>query len=108
MEDGLSFLDFSAPTDGVSFGQCKNIFYFDSDSSILSFVAQTTAYKIGYPWCREDYEAFGIRCVELENSTQPLELGWIKRRNQELSQIASRFVDTLVRLYGEPRFQPLH
>ncbi len=100
VEDDLSFLDFSVVTDGVGLSHNKRIFYFNSDSAILSFVAQTDAYKIGYSWCREDYEQFGIRCLELDPPPLPLELGWIKRKDQQLSPIALQFVETLIRLFG--------
>ena len=101
VEDDLSFLDFSVITDGIGLSHNKRIFYFNSDSAILSFVAQTDAYKIGYSWCREDYERFGIRCLEFDPPPSPLELGWIKRRDQRLGDIALRFVETLTRLFGD-------
>lgn len=101
VEDDLSLLDFSVVTDGIGLSHNKRIFYFNSDSAILSFVAQTDAYKIGYSWCREDYERFGIRCLEFDPPSSPLELGWIKRKDRQLSGLALRFVETLTRLFRE-------
>ncbi|MBQ8536125.1 MAG: hypothetical protein IJ461_01805, partial [Clostridia bacterium] len=94
IEDELSYLDFSISTEGIGMGNNHRVYYFNSDAQILDFVAQTNAYKVGNPWCREAYEEKGIRCLALvPDDGLPLELGWIKRKGHSLSPAACRFLE---------------
>ena len=101
IEDELSNMDFAVEKDGVGLSQHKKVFYFNSDCSILNFVAQTEAFKLGYPWCRKEYAQLGIRCIELENNEGPLELGWIKRSSQELSPPARIFIEKFESIFKD-------
>ena len=102
VEDELSYLDFSISSDGIGLGDNHKVYYFNSDAQILSFVAQTDAYKVGYSWCGETYERFGIRCLKIvPDDGIPLELGWIKRKGHGLSAAATRFIRTFEERYGD-------
>ncbi|WP_071430262.1 LysR family transcriptional regulator [Angelakisella massiliensis] len=101
IEDELSLLDNVVCNIGIGQQDFRQVYYFDSDSSIISFVKQTDAVKFGFPWCKEDYEAIGVRCIDFAGNTQPLELGWIRQKNRALSEGAQYFVQTLTRLFGD-------
>ena len=102
IEDELSYLDFSITEDGIGIGDNNRVFYFNSDAQILSFVAQTDAYKVGYPWCKEAYERFGIHSLAIvPDYGVPLELGWIKRKGYDLSAPAKTFVKRLEEKYKD-------
>lgn len=101
VEDELSLLDNVVCSIGTGRQDFRQVYYFDSDSSIISFIKQTDAIKFGFPWCREDYESIGVRCIDFVGNTQPLELGWIRRKNRALTQAAQRFVETLTRLFSD-------
>lgn len=100
VEDGLSLLDTPREPGQSGFLDFQQVFYFDSDCSILNFVRETNAVKIGYSWCRESYESTGIHCLEVTDDVNPIELGWIRRKNQTLTDVGQLFVNTLMELYG--------
>lgn len=102
IEDELSYLDFSITEEGISIGDNPKVYYFNSDSQILSFVAQTDAYKVGYPWCKEAYERFGIHCLKIvPDYGIPLEMGWIKRKGYDLSAPAAEFIQRFENKYRD-------
>lgn len=98
IEDDLSLLDFGSSLDNIGLQRFSRVIYFDSDCSVINFIRQTDAIKLGFSWCNEDYERIGVRCLEISGLHADegfIELGWIKRKKQELTEAAQMFIDEM-------------
>lgn len=101
IEDDLSLLDYTVTDDEIEYGfqDFNKVFFFDSDCSIINFVRQSHAIKIGYSWNQLEYEQLGIKCLPIMPRLQ-LDLGWIKRKNETLSPEATLFIEIMKEKYS--------
>ena len=94
-EDSFSFPECATSLGDIRINSFQKIFYFDNDDTLLNFVRQTNAIKLGFPWCSEYYEELGIRSKTVENTDYNITLGWICRKGDLMSPIAKKFIETL-------------
>lgn len=100
-EDKFTYLEHTASVDSASIKSFKRVYYFDNDETILNFVRQTNAVKLGYYWCADDYEKTGIHTVLVENNTYQVTLGWLHRKNDLLSPGGKRFIEIFRKHYDD-------
>lgn len=99
IEDEISSLDYRT----VDFGRFRKSVFFDSDEAIVSFVASTPAFKLGYIWSENEYLHMGVRCIPLQDTIGLLHLGWVCRHAEGLSPAARNFIELFEKRYGRNR-----
>ncbi len=102
IEDDLSLLDYTVSNNKSEYGfkDFNKVYFFDSDCSIINFIRQSNAVKIGYSWNQHEYARLGIICLPIIPFCQ-LDLGWIKRKNDSLSPEASLFIKIMKEKYEQ-------
>lgn len=100
-DDYFSLVTSHMVIDGVSLHNgTKRVMFLNNEGAIINLLRTTDAFTFGMSWNREFYEELGIACKPIINGDVEITLGWIKRKREQLSAEAQRFVALLQKNYA--------
>ena len=98
-DDYFSNLTFYLEIDGVPLASFERVIYVNDSAAILSILQKTDALRFGPGLSAPDFAEHGIRTVPIHNCAVKIDVGWIQRKREILSQEARSFVSELEKLY---------
>lgn len=98
--DAYTYFDETTDLDSYSWSDFKQIIFVDNLAAMLNIVKQTNAFKLSDVWEVTEYERFGLRSIPLTSGFD-LSLGWLKRKNSNLSEGAQLFIDIFKEKYQD-------
>lgn len=99
-DDYFSLVTSHMVIDGVSLlNGTKRVMFLNNEGAIINLLRTTDAFTFGMSWNREFYRELGIACKRIVNCDVEITLGWIKRKREQLSAEAERFVILLQKNY---------
>ncbi|MGG5460804.1 LysR family transcriptional regulator [Clostridium sp. B9] len=93
--DHVSALNYNVERSLIDLEEIKKIIYVDDRFTYYKILRETNAYGIGFNWSKKVLDNNGIKAVPMENYDVDFTLGWIKRKDIELSEEAKIFINDL-------------
>lgn len=97
-DDCFSNLTSCVEIDGVKFHQIKNTVFVNGCGAMISFLQDTTVFRLGPGVSRMDLERFGIRSIPIQNCQIEIYVGWICKEEKALSADERAFIHKLEQL----------
>lgn len=94
-DDYFSTLTTYLIIDSVSLSEFKKAVYLNNGAAAVSLMQETDIFTFSLGLSRQDYERCGLRVIPIENCNVSVEMGWIKRRKENLTSEAEAFVGLL-------------
>lgn len=98
-DDYFSNLTFYLEIDGIPLNRFTRVIYVSDSAAILSLLQTTDVFRFGPGLSTPDFARHGIRTVPIRNCKVQIDVGWIQRKRELLSQEAQSFVAELEKLY---------
>lgn len=98
-DDYFSNLTFYLEIDGIRLSEFKRVVYLSDSAAILAMLQRTNVFRFGPGLSADDFAAYGIRTIPIQNCSIRITVGWIRRKRDMLSGEAREFVALLEKLY---------
>lgn len=98
-DDYFSKLTFYLEIDGVSLKRFQRVIYVNDSAAITTVLHNTDAIRFGPGLSKPDFEKYGIRTIPIRNCDVQINVAWIRRKKELLSEHAENFVEVLNKLY---------
>lgn len=94
-DDYFSNLTFYLEIDHVQLREFKRVIYASDSMAILTLLQTSDAFRFGPGLSSEDYHHYGIRTIPIHNCDVQIDVGWIRRKKELLSDEATEFINIL-------------
>ena len=94
-DDYFSTLTTYLIIDSVSLCEFKKTIFLNNGAGIISLMQETDVCAFSLWFSHDDYERYGLKVLPIDNCDVTVDMGWIKRRKERLSDEAQMFVELI-------------
>lgn len=85
--------------DGVSLKEFRKIIFCNDSESKIKMLLESDVTTFIPGWSRRDYEQLGVHILEIEHCDISITLGWIKKKRENLSENAQKYLDVVMNYF---------